>query len=169
MASNYLEQLVWEWYDYHGYFIRRNIMVGPLSHGGYEGELDLVAFHPLKQHLVHIEPTHDANSWATREKRFEKKFRAGRKYIPSLFKGLEIPDEIDQICLLGFGTNVNHPYLAGGKVITVPEFLSEVMIEIGKSSMHKKAMSETYPILRTIQFITQNRSLFLGILGNVAE
>ncbi|VAW75196.1 hypothetical protein MNBD_GAMMA15-1977 [hydrothermal vent metagenome] len=166
MASNYLEQLVAEWYEYQGYFIRRNVMVGKLPKGGYEGELDIVAFHPEKKHLLHIEPTHDAHSWAKREQRFKKKFSAGRKYIPELFKGLDIPDEIEQVCLLGFGSNVNHPYLAGGKVVTVAEFLSGVIKEIGKSSMHSNAMSENHPILRTLQFITQNRLLFSELLDN---
>ena len=164
--SNYLEQLVAEWYEYQGYFIRRNVMVGKLSGGGYEGELDIVAFHPEKKHLLHIEPTHDAHSWAKREERFKKKFDVGKKYIPELFKGLDIPEEIEQICLLGFGSNVNHPSLAGGKVVTVSEFLSEAMKEIGKSSMHSHAMSENYPILRTLQFITQNRKQFSELLSN---
>ncbi|ODS30071.1 MAG: hypothetical protein SCARUB_04824 [Candidatus Scalindua rubra] len=168
MASNYLEQLVAEWYEYQGYFILRNVMVGKLPKGGYEGELDIVAFHPETKHLIHIEPTHDAHSWAKREERFEKKFNAGRKYIPELIKHFNIPKEkeIEQICLLGFGSNVNHPYLAGGKVVTVSEFLSEVIKKIGKSSMHRNAMSENHPILRTLQFITQNRRLFSELLGN---
>ena len=165
MASNYLEQLVAEWYEYQGYFLRRNIMVGKLPKGGYECELDIVAFHPETKHLVHIEPTHDAHSWAKREARFEKKFLAGRKYIPGIFSGLEIPTEIEQICLLGFGSNVNHPTLAGGKVITVSEFLTEIIESIGKTSIHSSAMSENHPLLRTLQFITQNRKLFSGLLG----
>ncbi len=169
MATNYLEQLVAEWYEYQGYFIRRNVRVGKLPKGGYEGELDIVAFHPEKKHLVHIEPTHDASSWAKREERFEKKFSAGRKYIPELFKGLDIPDEIEQVCLLGFGSNVNHPYLAGGKVVMVSEFLSEVMKGIGESSMHSKTMSENHPILRTLQFITLNRLLFSKLLNQARK
>ena len=28
MAHNFLEQLVAEWYEYQGYFVRRNVMVG---------------------------------------------------------------------------------------------------------------------------------------------
>ena len=38
---NYLEQIVGEWYEYSGYFVRRNILVGKRSKGGYEGELDI--------------------------------------------------------------------------------------------------------------------------------
>ena len=58
------------------------------------------------------------------------------------------------------------PYLAGGKVVVVSEFLSEVIKGIGKSSMHSHAMSENYPMLRTLQFITPNRLLFSELLSN---
>ena len=167
MASNYLEQLVAEWYEYQGYFIRRNIMVGKLPRGGYECELDIVAFHPETKHLVHIEPTHDADSWAKREARFEKKFRVGRKHIPAIFKGLDIPKDIEQICLLGFGSNTNHPTLAGGKVVMVSEFLAEIVETIGETDFHSNAMSENHPLLRTLHFITQNRKLFSELLGRI--
>ena len=40
MADNYLEQLVAEWYEYKGYFVKKNLWVGKLSSGGYECELD---------------------------------------------------------------------------------------------------------------------------------
>ena len=63
MAINYLEQLVAEWYEYQGCFVRRNIHVGKRPKGGYECELDLVAFNPALRHLVHIEPSMDADSW----------------------------------------------------------------------------------------------------------
>jgi len=43
---NHLEQLVTEWYEYRGYFVRRNVQVGPRLKGEYECELDVVAFHP---------------------------------------------------------------------------------------------------------------------------
>ncbi len=167
MASNYLEQLVAEWYEYQGYFIRRNVFVGKLPKGGYECELDIVGFHPEKHHLVHIEPTNDAGSWRDRERRYKKKFNAGRRHIPALFKGLKIPEEIDQICLLGYGSNVNHPSLAGGRVVTVAEFLGEVVTELSKKSIHKNAVPESYPILRTLQYITQNRLMFSKLLASV--
>lgn len=167
MANNYLEELVAEWYDYRGYFVKRNIWVGKRRAGGYECELDIVAFHPGTKHLVHIEPTHDALPWKKREARFRKKFEAGRKYIPSLFPGTDLPKKIEQICLLGFGSNVNHQTLAGGKVITVADFLEEILTGIGKHSLHRKAMSENHPLLRTFQFITQNRRRVGNLLLNM--
>ena len=91
---NHLEQLISEWYEFKGYFVRRNIKVGKLSKGGYEGELDVVAFHPMEKHLIHIEPSIDADSWSKRENRFKKKFSAGKKYIKTeIFKEFEtLPD-----------------------------------------------------------------------------
>ena len=64
------------------------MQVGKRVKGGYDCELDVVAFCPQRQHLVHVEPSMDANTWAEREARYAKKFEAGRKYIPGLLPGL---------------------------------------------------------------------------------
>jgi hypothetical protein len=123
MASNYLEQLAAEWYEFNGYFIRRNVHVGKLPGGGYECELDVVGFNPQTKHLVHVEPSMDADSWAEREKRLDKKFQAGRKYIPGLFKGFQLPTKIEQIALFGFAGKKHPPTCGGGKVVVVQELL----------------------------------------------
>ena len=99
MANNYLEQLTAEWYEYQGYFVRRNVRAGKLPKGGYECELGVVAINPESEHLVHIEASMDAWSWKEREKNYVKKFQAGKKHIPGLFKGLNVPSKIDQIAL----------------------------------------------------------------------
>ena len=78
--------------------------MGPRPTGGHEGELDVVAFHPGERHLIHIEPSMDANSWEKREERFSKKFEIGRRYLPTLFAGFELPSAIEQIALIGFGS-----------------------------------------------------------------
>ncbi len=78
---NHLEKLTRQYYDWKGYLVKGNVKVGRLSHGGWAGELDIVAYHPQTEHLVHIEPSIDADSWKKREERFENKFRHGREYI----------------------------------------------------------------------------------------
>ncbi|MCP3926752.1 MAG: hypothetical protein GY714_29685 [Desulfobacterales bacterium] len=78
---NHLEKLIRQFYEWQGYIVKGNIRVGKLDHGGWEGELDVVAYHPLDDILIHLEPSIDAHSWAKREERFTKKFAAGRKYI----------------------------------------------------------------------------------------
>ena len=152
---NYLEHLVSEWYEYQGYFVRRNVNVGRRATGGWECELDVVAFNPQTKHLVHVEPSMDASSWAERERRYKKKFEAGRKHIPKIFSGIEIPEHIEQIALFEFASKANHETLAGGKVMLVSEFLAEIAMEIRSKKIASAAVSEQYPILRTVQFMCQ--------------
>lgn len=155
---NHLEQLVAEWYEYRGYFVRRNIQVGPRLNGGYECELDVVAFHPGLQHLVHIEPSMDAHSWAKREQRYGKKFAAGRQHIPTLFDGINLPNEIEQIALLGFASNANVKTLTGCRVMTTAELFAEIVAGIGNKKISKAAIPEQFPLLRTIQFASEHRN-----------
>lgn len=51
MEHNHLEQLIAEWYEFRGYFVRRNVHVGKRLEGGYECELGIVAFHPGERKL----------------------------------------------------------------------------------------------------------------------
>ena len=53
---SHLEDLIYQYYEWKGYVVRRNIKVGRLRHGGWEGELDIVAFHHEDGHLIHLEP-----------------------------------------------------------------------------------------------------------------
>ena len=151
---NHLEQLIAEWYEFQGYFVRRNVFVGKRAKGGYECELDIVAFHPEKRKLIQIEPSLDANSWAIREKRYKKKFQAGKKYIPKLFKGIDIPDKIEQQAVLLFASKANRTKLAGGEIVLVKEVLQEIVDAMTDPIAHK-AVSQQFPLLRTIQFVTE--------------
>lgn len=164
MASNYLEDLVAQWYDFNGYLVKRNLMVGKRPKGGYACELDVVAFNPLTKHLVHVEPTHDADAWAKRERRYKKKFDAGRKHIPEHFEGIELPERLEQICILGFGSSANHKTLGGGRIITIAEFLEQILRRLAKQNLHREAASESHPLLRTLQFITQDKRRFGRLL-----
>jgi hypothetical protein len=161
MPANHLEQLIAEWYEYQGYFVRRNVLVGRRPRGDYECELDVVAFNPCEKRLVHIEPSLDAESWDRREKRFRKKFEAGRKYIPQLFEGLDVPVSIEQIAVLLFASKANRDTIGGGKIMLVPELLRGMIGGLSGRKMAKHAVPENYPLLRTIQFVAEYRdSLF---------
>ncbi len=154
---NYLEQLVAEWYEYQGYFVRRNVLVGRRQGGGWECELDVVAFHPVERHLVHVEPSMDADPWGRREVRYARKFEAGRKYIPQLFSGIELPDEIEQIALFGLGSKANHSELAGGQVWLISDLLEKIVAVLKTRRVEKQAVPEQFPLLRTLQFVCQHR------------
>ena len=157
MANNFLEQLVAEWYEYRGYFVRRNVPVGRGSGGGYEAELDVVAFHPETRHLVHIEPSMDSDSWQTRERRFKAKFDAGRKHIPTLFPGLDVPGDVEQIALLLSASKVNHPTLGGAAVQLVSELMREIMENLGDRKIMENAVPEHHALLRTLQCVVEYR------------
>ena len=158
MPVNFLEQLVAEWYEYRGYFVRRNVKVGKRQKGGYECELDVVAFHPGIKDLVHIEPSTDASSWEMREKRYTKKFDAGRKYIPEMFPGLlDDTTTPEQIALLVFAPRTQERSLAGGRVVHVSGFLAEIVQHFKGFSMMSAGVPEGFPILRTFQFVVEYR------------
>lgn len=152
-SSNHLEQLVAEWYEFRGYFVRRNIRVGNRPNGGHECELDVVAFHPTKKHLVHIEPSTDAKPFAEREIAYTRKFQAGRKHIPSLFAGLSLPKDIEQIGLFLYGTNRGH--IAGGKMMLVSELVREILGGLQPYRINSRAVPESFPLLRTLQLVNE--------------
>jgi hypothetical protein len=155
MPGNHLEELVAEWYQLQGYFVRRNVQVGKRPQGGYECELDVVAFHPALQKLVHIEPSLDAHTWDKREQRYSKKFEAGRRYIPALFEGLALPSKPEQIALFVFGGGTNRTTIGGGREVFIKEFMRDVLEKIRGRRVNSAAIAEEYPLLRTLQFAAQ--------------
>jgi hypothetical protein len=160
MAGNYLEQLIAEWYEYKGYFLRRNVLVDKRKNGGYDCELDIVGFHPKNKHLVHIEPSMDADSWAERERRYLKKFEAGRRNIPLLFEGFDLPDEIHQIAVFPSASNRD---LAGGKVMLISELIAGIIQTLPSKSIYTNIVPEHLPILRTFQFASVFRDEIMAV------
>jgi hypothetical protein len=148
----HLETLIAEYLEWQGYLVRRNTKVGRLKHGGWEMELDIVAFHPQTQDLVHYEPSIDALSWEKREARYAKKFEAGRRHIlKQLFSWLPPATSIRQI-----GVFISHPRgrdsLAGGVIVSIDELMAEIRAKIvACGPMARNAISEQFPLLRTIQ------------------
>ena len=149
---SHLETLIAEYLEWRGFLIRRNTKVGKLGHGGWEMELDIVGFHPQTQTLVHYEPSIDALSWEKREARYAKKFDSGRKYIlKDLFSWLPATTKLHQ-----FAVFVSHPAgrdaISGGTLLSIDELMAEIRAEVMKrGAMVRNAISEQYPLLRTIQ------------------
>lgn len=159
MSANHLEDLVGEWLEFNGFFVRRNIQVGPRPNGGYECELDLVGLCPTSKRLIQVEPSMDTDKWEKRESRYRKKFEAGKKYIPDLFKGLDVPSKIDQVALLVYGSRKTCDQLGGGRLVFIQEFMTEIYRGIQGRPIRSQAISQQYPLLRTIQFAEN----FLGV------
>jgi hypothetical protein len=148
----HLETLIAEYLEWQGYLIRRNVKVGRRKEGGWEMELDVVGYHPQTGHLVHYEPSIDANTWADREIRYHKKFTLARKYMfKELFAWLHKSTTIEQIAVF-----YNHPkgrdYIAGAKIMSIDELMAEIRAKVSSCGpMISNAIPEQYPLLRTIQ------------------
>lgn len=147
---NHLEQLVSEWLQYNGYFVRVSVQVGARAKGGFEGELDVVALNPVTQHLLHVECSLDALSAEKREERFVGKFERGRKYIKDAFKGIELPEVLEQVLVLQFASG-NVRSIGGVRLVTVREFVREMYEGLKGTSPSSKAVPSNLPLLRTIQ------------------
>jgi hypothetical protein len=151
---SHLEDLVGEFLEWQEFQVIRNRKVGRLSHGGWEGELDLVGWHPVHKRLVHYEPSLDASSWAKREVRYKKKFAVGRKYIlKEVFHWLPPETPIVQYAIF-FGHPSGHDQIAGGKIYSVDEYVGMICREVRKRGrLGANAIPEHYPLLRTIQLL----------------
>ncbi len=148
---NHLEALTAEWLDYNGYFVRTAVKVGKRAKGGWDGELDVVGFHSVRRHFLHVECSIDANTWENREKTFERKFAMGREHAPDLFDGMEMPTALDQVVVHGFaGAADKHRCLGGGRLITSQELAAEIINGIPASS-RTEAVPENFPLMRTLQ------------------
>jgi hypothetical protein len=148
----HFEQFIVEYLNWKGYLVRQNIKVGPLAHGGWEMELDVVGYHPDKKDLVHYEPSLDALSYEKREKRYRKKFEAGRTYIRSaIFPWVPVEIPLRQVAVFP-NCSLGYREMAGGTVITIDELFSDVRRDIlSVGSANKHAIPEIYPLLRTLQ------------------
>ncbi|MDP3244902.1 MAG: hypothetical protein Q8M83_04580 [bacterium] len=151
----HLEQLVYEYYDWLGYLVKHNIKVGRRKKGGWKMELDIIAYNPTTNHLVHVEPSVDGDSWKEREMRFKKKFELGKKYIlGDIFKWLKNDTAIEQIAILVYHPK-NKDKVGGGQIKSIDEFARDIRAKIRESGlMSSNAIPEQYPLLRTIQLIT---------------
>jgi len=137
----HLEKLIRQYYEWKGYVVRSNVKVGRLAHGGWGGELDIVAYHPQTGHLIHLEPSVDGHSWAKREERFKSKFEAGRQYIWSeVFPWLDQDTPIEQVAVL---VSSSRKELAGCKVRSIDELMKEIKDDIIKAGkMETAAIAE---------------------------
>lgn len=170
---NYLENLVCEWYEFTEHIVIRNKRVGKRETGGWDGELDVVAYCPRKNRILHIECSNDSLSWKKREEKFRKKFESGIKHIPKLFPfhnfknlGDNPKFEIEQIAILGQVEATGKTKIGGAKVQTLKEFMEDIIhtIRLGYIDENKAmVIPEQYQLLRTIYYTTKyfNNTQFL--------
>lgn len=146
-----MESLVAEWYEFSGYFVRSNPRARKREKGGWDIELDVLAYSPSDERLIHIETSSDANSWQERKDRFlEKKFILSREEYESLI-GSSIK-AIEKIAIVGWGsTKSDLNWGKDIKVVLIPQLIEEITTKLRETSFFKKAVPESYPLLRAMQ------------------
>jgi len=153
----YLEQLAREWYEYLGYFVRRDLWVGLESDGSYECELDVVAYHPLRRHLVHLEPSLDLLPAAEKERHFQLKFDAGKKYLHRMF-GPPAGLHVERLALV-LASDDEHPgTIGGGRVLLLSELLADIVGHLAQIDPTSALVPEQWPLIRTLHFAAAYRA-----------
>ena len=146
---NFLESLAAEWYGYNEYFVRTNIHVGKRPLGGYKAEIDVLAYSPIKEELVHLEMSSDADSWPEREQRMRKKFDLPHAEYEKAFN-VKV-DKVRKIAICGFSFASRNIRWGEIEVKSVREFFNEVYAGLSHKSPMSEAVPESYPLLRAIQ------------------
>lgn len=132
--------------------MRTNIKYGKRPKGGYIGEIDVAAFNPSGKRLLHIETSTDSHSWEERKQRFLKHFTKAQGRYREVFH-FKIR-EIRHIAIVGFNTKKPDQAQFGNdiEVIMVPDFIQKIAQELRKHTPLEKAVPESYPLLRAIQY-----------------
>ena len=148
---NFLESLAAEWYEYNGYFVRSNSRTHKRKKGGWDVELDVLAYSPSDQRLIHIETSGDANSWQERKDRFlKKKFILPRKEYELLI-GSRI-GTLEKIAIVGWRSTKSDLHWKNDiKVVLIPQFLEEITTKLRDTSPFTQAVPENFPLLRAMQ------------------
>ena len=155
------EQVGAEWYAFNGHFVQTNVKFGKRKAGGYEGEMDVVAFHPRTKVMTHVETSTDADSWEERRRRFAKKFRNAGKYYSDLFQFDY--QRVEKVAIVGWGRTVptGVAFNEAAVIKTVPEFIFEITEILRQRDPAKQAVPKHWPLLRAIQM-----SVFWGSKGS---
>ena len=97
----------------------------------------------------------DTDSWANRERRYSKKFAAGRKFIRTVFDGLDLTADVqvEQVALFVYASNANHKTVGGGRVALADELLIEIFTAMKSKRLTTSMIPEHLAILRSFQCV----------------
>ena len=149
---NVLEQLTAEWYEYSGYFVRTNPRARKREKGGWDVELDVLAYSPADNSLIHIETSGDANSWPERRQRFLTK-----KFILDLNEYEELVGSkvksVRKIAIVGWSKSTKTDLNWGKEiqVVLIPNFIKQILQTLRIQDPMREVVPEGFPLLRAMQ------------------
>jgi len=151
---NFLEQLVAEWYEYEGYFVQSNVRARKRAEGGWDAELDVLAYDPSNLTLLHVETSGDADSWAERKRRFlTKKFILKREEYEAIL-GCKV-SKIRKIAVVGYARSTKADLNWGQdiEVVLIPDLMTQIAEKLHSQHPMQEAVPEGFPILRAVQTV----------------
>ena len=150
----FLGQLVAEWYEYEGHFVRSNVKARKRAKGGFDVELDVLAYDLSDNTLLHVETSGDADSWTERKRRFlTKKFILTRKEYESII-GCKV-NKIRKIAIVGYArsTKANLNWGQDIEVVLIPGFMKQIAERLCSQHPTHEAVPEGFPLLRAMQTV----------------
>jgi len=159
MGFNFLEELVAQWYEFKGFFIRRNIQFGVGTQGGREGEIDLLAFNPSTKEAIHIETAVPSLSYKEFGESHRKKFEGAEKYYKELLNPNINPNSVKKISIVHTSSIPRKDSIktfesiAGSKLIHLSVLLDEIITELEKQDPKSHIIEESYSLLRMSQIL----------------
>jgi len=150
----FLEQLVAQWYEYAGYFVRSNVRARKRAKGGFDVELDVLAYDLSSNALLHVETSGDADSWAERKHRFlTKKFILTKGEYEAIL-GHKL-GRIRKIAVVGYSrsakANLNWGHSI--EVVVIPDLMRQIAEKLRSQHPAHEAVPEGFPLLRAIQTV----------------
>ena len=148
---NFLEQLISEWYEYSGYFVRSNVKALKRAKGGWDAELDILAYDPNSGTLLHVETSGDSNSWEERKHRFlTKKFMLTRGEYEEIL-GCRVSN-VKKIAVVGYSHFTKKDLDWGNdiEVVLIPNLVRQIAEKLRSQKPMQEAVPEGFPILRTV-------------------
>jgi len=150
----FLEQLVAEWYEYEGYFVRSNVRARKRAKGGFDVEIDVLAYDLSNNTLLHVETSGGADSWAERKRRFlTKKFILTRKEYEAII-GCKV-NKIRKIAIVAYArsTKANLNWGQDIEVVLIPDFMKQIAEKLRSQHPMQQVVPEGFPILRAVQTV----------------
>lgn len=132
---------------YNRYFVRTNIKFGRRAKGGWDGEIDVLAYMPSESRLVHIECSAAATTWTEQAQRFIRKFDTAAPYYRDLM-GIE-PRTVERVAIAG---TVQQSFAPSILHVPTSAFFRQIHLELSGMDPLSQAVPETMPLLRAIQF-----------------
>jgi Holliday junction resolvase-like predicted endonuclease len=145
MVENFLEELAAEYYEFNGYWIKKNTR--------YERE-EFDVFAMKKDEFIHVECDGSSDTVEVIRKRLLGKFKRANKHYEQLF-GLKDVQKVKKIAIVG-RTNKEFKIGSGITRKSIPEFVTETIDFVAKQP---KTVPEQYGFLRMLQFEMQYRNL----------